>query len=108
MRSVKESAERNRPEFISIRPCGPALFELVPKRDIRIDLEEAAQVLVQEGFEIIDGSKLILSIRKSHEVNLYPHGRMLVYPANTGEEAERIGTEILTILENARGVTNRS
>jgi len=90
-------------DFISVRPCGRDLFELIPKKNLKINLDLAADLMEKQGFEISDKSEMALSVKREHDICLYPNGKMLVFPAKSGEEAEQIGQNIIGILRGSQG-----
>jgi hypothetical protein len=82
-----------------VKPCGPELYELIPKRNIRIDIAAAARVLERDGFQIIERSDLVLHVRDEHEISIYPSGKILVFPAKGAEAAASVGHRMMAILE---------
>jgi len=99
MRSSKEA----RNEFLSVRPCGRDLFELIPKRAIRIDLQAASKALRSAGYTVSEVSEMALTASGPYEVSIFPNGKMMVFPAKTNEEAERIGQKLLDTLMREKG-----
>lgn len=89
--------------FLMMRPCGRQLFELIPKNDMSICLETASEGLAGMGYEIVEYSELILSIRKDYDVSIYPSGKMIVFPVESNEEAERVGSSVFSSLEKIEG-----
>lgn len=85
-----------------MRPCGRQLFELIPRGKLRVNLDLAEGTLRDAGYEIVDCSELVLSVRKKHEISLYPNGKMIVFPVETDSEAARVGENILSILKNKK------
>lgn len=82
-----------------MRPCGRDLFELIPKRELRVDLDRAAKILRKSGFRVSEQSELVLSMSDTHDISIFPNGKILVFPVKTGEEAEVLGNRILGAIE---------
>jgi hypothetical protein len=93
-RSTTSSREA-RLEFLSVRPCGRDLFELIPKRPVRVDLRAASKTLSGMGYKVSEVSEMALTASGPREISIFPDGKMMVFPAKTNEEAERVGSEIL-------------
>jgi TATA-box binding protein (TBP) (component of TFIID and TFIIIB) len=85
-------------KFVSVRPCGRDLFELIPRSDTRIDLASASKALRSAGYNITDISEMALTAGGPNEVSIFPNGKMIVFPAKSNEEAEDIGRKILDII----------
>jgi TATA-box binding protein (TBP) (component of TFIID and TFIIIB) len=62
---------------------------VVPKGRVTLDLEECARLLREDGYEILDSPGVMLVVRKEVELTLYPHGRILMHPVKTKEDAHR-------------------
>lgn len=97
-----KSSGDQRGDFITVRPCGRELFELIPRRVLAIDINSAASRLQEAGFQIIERSELVLQIKKEKDISIYPNGKMLVFPAENGEAAETIGRDIMNIIRNCK------
>jgi len=82
-----------------MRPCGRDLFELIPKRELRIDLGRAAKVLRKSGFDISERSELVLTIANDQDISVFPNGKIMAFPVKTADEAEKVGNNILGTLE---------
>lgn len=92
---TRSSAERN---FVSVRPCGRDLFELIPRTETRIDLDSASKALRAAGYNVTDLSEVALTASGPNEISIFPDGKMLVYPAKSNTEAETIGSKLLGII----------
>lgn len=101
--SSTTSSKETRGEFLSVRPCGRELFELIPKRRIRINLQKASEALSRSGFEIADLDEMVLTAIGAHDLSLFPNGKMLVHPVKTNGEAEELGGGIMGILRGYKG-----
>jgi ArsR family metal-binding transcriptional regulator len=75
---------------MAIKPCKADAFEVVPKKRITLDLNECGRMLEESGYEIVSNRGVMLVVRKDIEMTLYPHGRVLLHPVKTKEEANRI------------------
>ena len=85
-------------EFLAIKPCRHDAYEAVPKRKIALDLDEAERVLAAKGYEILANAKVMLVVKKDHEITVYPHGRLLIHPVKDRAVAERIASELYAAL----------
>ncbi len=99
---MRSSTERSR-SFLSIRPCGRDVFELIPRRRLRVDLAKASAALERRGFKISEVSEMALTASGPNEISLFPDGKLLVYPAKSNREAEEIGEALLRHLESEKG-----
>jgi len=70
---------------------------------MRIDLESASEALSAAGYKISEVSEMALTASGPHEISIFPNGKMIVYPAKTNEEAERIGEKLLSALRSEKG-----
>ena len=86
-----------------MRPCGRDLFELIPKRPLSVDLHAASKALAATGYTVSEVSEMALTASGPHEVSIFPNGKMMVFPAKTNEEAERIGEALLEALMSEGG-----
>jgi ArsR family metal-binding transcriptional regulator len=83
---------------MAIKPCRADAFEVVPKRKIVLDLVECARMLEENGYEIVSNRGVMLVVRKGIEMTLYPHGRVLLHPVKTKEEARSTARELYTAI----------
>jgi len=81
-------------DLMAIKPCKADAFEVVPKRKVVLDLDECERMLGDKGYEIVSNRGVMLVVRKEIEMTLYPHGRILMHPVKTKEEASRIAQEL--------------
>ena len=95
---MTRSPSRTDSDFISVKPCGQNLYELVPKRSIRLDIGYIAVQLERAGYRIMESSDLVLQIKGEHDISIYPSGRMLVFPAENGKAAEAVGCRVMAII----------
>lgn len=86
-------------KFVSVRPCGRDLYELIPKTKTRIDLDSASKALNAAGYNVTDKSEMALTASGPNEISIFPDGKMLVYPAKSNAEAETIGSKLLDIIQ---------
>lgn len=92
------SLKETRRAFLSIRPCGRDLFELVPRKGLAVDLPKAEKALTRAGFSVTEVSEMALTASGSHEISLFPNGKLIVFPVKTNDEAERFGEVLLGAL----------
>jgi ArsR family metal-binding transcriptional regulator len=81
-------------EFLAIKPCKADAFEVVPKGRLTLDLEECAKLLRESGYEIVSNPGVMLVVKRDIELTLYPHGRILMHPVSTKEEAHRHASDL--------------
>jgi ArsR family metal-binding transcriptional regulator len=81
---------------MAIKPCKADAFEVVPKRKVVLDLDECERLLRGRDYEIVSNRGVMLVVRKEVEMTLYPHGRILMHPVKTKEEASRMAQELYT------------
>ena len=81
-------------EFLAIKPCKADAFEVVPKGRLTLDLEECANLLREGGYEIVSNPGVMLVVKRDIELTLYPHGRILMHPVSTKEEAHRYASDL--------------
>lgn len=96
---------RAKNEFVSVRPCGRDLYELVPRRAMKVELNSASAALSESGYRIDEISDMVLTLSGPHSLSLYPNGKMLVFPARTNEEAECIGEMLLQMLRSSGAIS---
>ncbi len=85
-------------EFLAVKPCRFDAFEAVPKGRVSLDLEKAEATLSRKGYEIVSNPKVLLVLKKGIEITLYPHGRVLMSPVSSREQAEKIAKELYSAL----------
>lgn len=85
-------------EFLALRPCKGDMFEAVPKGRVTLDLGRCRQLLTEGGFEVVSDVEVMLTVRKDVEVSLYPHGRLMMFPVTSREEAARHASEVYSLL----------
>lgn len=92
------SRRGERTEFLAVRPCKADAYEVVPKRRVKLDIDECEQMLAANGYDIVSNRGVMLVFRKGVEMTLYPHGRVLMHPVSSKEEASRIAEELYVAL----------
>jgi ArsR family metal-binding transcriptional regulator len=81
-------------DFLTVKPCKYDAFEVVPKGNLSLDLDECELMLAGKGYEIISNPKVMLVVKKGVEITLYPRGRLLIHPLHEKEEAESVANEL--------------
>ncbi|UCE90976.1 MAG: hypothetical protein JSV90_06000 [Methanobacteriota archaeon] len=81
-----------------MRPCKAEAFEAVPKGRVKLDLYECERLLAGSGYEIVANRGVMLVVRKGIEMTLYPHGRILMCPVDSKEDACRLAEELYAAL----------
>jgi ArsR family metal-binding transcriptional regulator len=85
-------------EFVAVKPCRFDAYEVVPKGKLTLDLEAVEESLKVHGYQILSNPRVMLVVKKSIEITVYPHGRLLMHPVKSREEAERLARELFTAL----------
>ena len=70
----------------------------MPKRRLTLDLEECAKLLREGGYEIVSNPGVMLVVKRDIELTLYPHGRILMHPVRTKEEAYRHASDLYSAI----------
>ncbi len=83
---------------MAIRPCKADAFEVVPKRRVTLDIDECERLLAADGYEIVSNRGVMLVVRKGIEMTLYPHGRILMHPVDSKEDAQRMAEAVYASL----------
>jgi len=102
------SSKEKKRVFLSIRPCGRDLFELVPRKGLAVDLQKAEKALVRVGFSVTEVSEMALTASGPHEISLFPNGKLIVFPVKTNGEAERVGEGLLDALMSEDGCVSET
>jgi len=102
------SSKEKKRVFLSIRPCGRDLFELVPRKGLAVDLQKAEKALVRVGFSVTEVSEMALTASGPHEISLFPNGKLIVFPVKTNGEAERVGEGLLDVLISEEGCVSET
>jgi len=102
------SSKEKKRVFLSIRPCGRDLFELVPRKGLAVDLQKAEKALVRVGFSVTEVSEMALTASGPHEISLFPNGKLIVFPVKTNGEAERVGEDLLDALMSEDGCVSET
>ena len=62
-----------------LKPCkSTASYEAIPKKQIKLDLDECEEKLKNCGYEVVCNAKVMLIVKKEHEVSIYPTGMMVI------------------------------
>ena len=85
-------------DLLAIRPCKADAFEVVPKGEVLLDLEECERLLREEGYEIVSNPGVMLVVKGEIEMTLYRHGRILLHPVSSGEDAKRLAQKLYAAL----------
>ena len=88
--------------FFTLKPCkSSAAFEMVPEKEVKIDLKEASETLVSCGFELVLNAKVILIVKKDFEVSIYPSGKLII-KTDSKEVAENVANEVYGFIGGQR------
>jgi hypothetical protein len=85
-------------KFYIVRPCKSiAAFESVPKKKLKLNLNQCARILKKNGYEVIN-AKIMLIVSSTYEVTIYPSGKLLLKTDNM-KIAEHESEKIYKLLE---------
>ena len=74
------------------KPCKTAAsYEAIPKKQIKLDLDECEEKLKNWGYEVVCNAKVILIVKEEHEVSIYPTGMMVIKSNKEDIERKEIG-----------------
>jgi L-asparagine transporter-like permease len=87
-------------DFYTVEPCTTSdAFELKFKKNIKIDMDKAADVLKKIG-DILAKTAVVLVLKtNSYNASIYATGRILMKNVNK-EEAEKLGKDLAGALES--------
>jgi hypothetical protein len=81
----------------AVRPCkGSSGTEVLPEGNLDLGMDASAKCLRQAGLDVTN-AKVLLIVRGSPQVTLYPSGRMLVHTDDLDRAKER-AVQVLTLL----------
>ena len=81
----------------AVRPCkGSSGTEVLPEGKMDLGMDASAKRLRQAGMDVTN-AKVLLIVRGSPQVTLYPSGRMLVHTDDLDRARER-AVQVLTLL----------
>ena len=89
--------------FKLLRLCESKSLTAVPQESVRIDLEKAAELLKELGFQVEDQGVMLIACAKGKEYTLYPNGRLMLQPASDKEEAKDMASRFYASLESIIG-----
>jgi hypothetical protein len=102
------SLKETKRAFLSIRPCGRDLFELVPRKNLTVDLQKAGKALARIGFSVTEVSEMALTASGAHQISLFPNGKLIIFPVKTNGEAELVGEGLLDVLMSEEGCVSET
>lgn len=85
-------------EFLAVKPCKYDAFEVVPKSNVSLDLDDIESVLSRNGYEVLSNPKVMLVVKKEAEITIYPRGRLLIHPVHGRERAEKLAKDLYSLL----------
>ncbi|MCK5254251.1 MAG: hypothetical protein KAQ96_14935 [Thermoplasmata archaeon] len=81
-----------------MRPCkGSSGTEVLPEGKMDLGMDSSAKLLRQAGMDVTN-AKVLLIVRGSPQVTLYPSGRMLVHTDDLDRARER-AVHVLKLLD---------
>jgi TATA-box binding protein (TBP) (component of TFIID and TFIIIB) len=89
-------------KFKVVRLCKEDAMTIVPTNMARYDLEKAAGLLREAGYEVDDKGVMVTAASERREITLYPSGRMVVAGIDGKEEAGQVAEATYSVLDPAR------
>jgi transcription termination factor Rho len=72
-----------------VRPCSTrAAYEGVPKRQMKLNLNECAKMLQDKGYEVIALTDYVMVVKREYEFTVFPSGKILVKDIDSIELAK--------------------
>ncbi len=86
----------------AVRPCkGSSGTEVLPEGKLDLSMGPSAKLLEKAGMDVTDAGVLVI-VRGSPQVTLYPSGRMLVHTDDLDLARDR-ALQVLTLVVGDRG-----
>lgn len=61
------------------KPCKTtASYEAIPKKQIKLNLNDCEEKLRNHGYDVVCNAKVMLIVKKEHEISIYPTGVMII------------------------------
>lgn len=85
-------------QFYLLRLCRTsAAYEVIPRKNIKINLDEYASKLKMHGYEIVCNAKVMLVVRNSCEISIYPSGKFVI-KTNSKEVARGVAAVLYDLI----------
>ena len=84
-----------------IRLCKENAMSVVPMAIYRFDLESAARLLKEKGYEVVAQGPMMIIRDLDHEATFYPSGRILLSHVENKEAATSVADKIYEIVEDS-------
>jgi ribonuclease HIII len=88
-------------KFKVIRLCKEEAVSIVPTAMLRYDLDKAADLLRDKGYNVLSQGLMVIAKGPGHEVTLYASGRMLLSGSEKKEKAAEMAEEIYATVEGS-------
>ncbi len=88
-------------KFKAVRLCKQDAMSIVPTEVIRFNLEKAAELLKQKGYETIMQGPMLIARSTDIEITLYTSGRMLISRVESKEKAASVAELIYEAVEGS-------
>jgi ribonuclease HIII len=92
-------------KFKAVRLCKEDAMSVVPTDILRYDLERAAQLLQEYGYEATSQGLMVLARGDGHEFTLYASGRMLISHVESKQKATEVANRVYEIVEGSSGLS---
>jgi TATA-box binding protein (TBP) (component of TFIID and TFIIIB) len=88
-------------KFKVVRLCKDEAVSIVPTQMLRYDLDGAAKLLEQNGYQVLSQGLMVIAKGPGHEVTLYASGRMLLSGVKDKEKAGEVAGEVYAKVEGS-------
>lgn len=88
--------------FRALRVCQSKNFSIIPQVVVRYDLDRAAALLGEAGYDVTHQDVMIVARKEGVEVTLYVNGRLMVEPAESKAEAGKQAESFYESIDGAR------
>ena len=88
--------------FRVLRMCQSKGFSIVPREVLRFDLGKAAELLLDQGYEVTPTDVMVIAGKGGLQITLYLNGRLMVQPVESKEYASQVAESFYAGIEGAR------
>jgi ABC-type transport system substrate-binding protein len=88
-------------KFKVVRLCKEEAMSVVPTEAVRYDLDKAAALLREKGYEVQMQGPMVIAKAKEFEATLYTSGRLLVSRVETKEKAAEAANSVYEAVEGS-------
>ncbi len=88
-------------KFKVVRLCKDEAVSIVPTQMLRYDLNRAARLLEERGYDVVSQGLMIIAKGQGHEVTLYASGRILLSGVKDRGEAAEVAEQVYATVEGS-------